>query len=151
MDLDWNIIGSASTALASIATAVGVLFVAWQIRLTKKQAQAEFEDSLDQQYRALSMLLPVDVLIGKHIEPVSPEIRELIFNYLDLTNEQVYLRAKGRISELTWKSWCLGVSGHMSRPYFKEVYDEVKEASGFTYLDRLIESEYKSDPLFWFK
>jgi len=151
MAIDWNAISSISTAVASVATAIGVLFGAWKIRLSKKQAQAEFEDSMDQQYRSLSMDLPVDVLIGK--EPTKDEsakVRELVFNYLDLSNEQVYLRAKGRISKYTWASWCLGIKAHLERPAFKQVFDEVRDNSGFTYLERLVDSKYESDLDSWF-
>ncbi len=102
MVIDWNVVSSVATAIASLATALGVCFGAWQIKVGKDQAQATFEDSLDQQYRLLSMELPVSVLIG---EPVAENdrlrVRELIFNYLDLANEQIYLRAKGRISKYT--------------------------------------------------
>ncbi|MFT5717350.1 MAG: hypothetical protein ACI9T7_001541 [Oleiphilaceae bacterium] len=151
MTIDWNAISSISTAVASVATAIGVLFGAWQIRLSKKQAQAEFEDSMDQQYRSLSMDLPVDVLIGKEPdENQKPIVRELVFNYLDLSNEQVYLRAKGRISKYTWESWCFGIKAHLERPAFKQVFDEVRAASGFTYLEKLVDSNFESDPDQWF-
>jgi hypothetical protein len=49
------------------------------------------------------MELPGNVLIGEPVEESDrSKVRELIFNYLDLANEQVYLRAKGRISIHTW-------------------------------------------------
>jgi len=152
MEGNWNVISSIATAIGSIATAVGVIFGAWQIRLSKKQAQAEFEDNFDQQYRALTMDIPVDVLIGK--EPQRDDenrVRELIYNYLDLTNEQVYLRAKGRISNHTWESWCSGIKSHLERPVFKNVYNEIKSNSSFTYLEKLVTQSYQSDPKSWYK
>ncbi len=151
MIIDWSIISSAATAIGSVATALGVSFGAWQIKVGKEQAQATFEDSLDQQYRSLSMELPVSVLIG---EPVAEgdrmRVRELIFNYLDLANEQVYLRAKGRISKHTWVSWCSGIQLHLSKPAFEGVYDEIKPKCDFTYLSRLVESNFDSDPKQWY-
>ena len=152
MAIDWNVISSVATAIGSVATALGVLFGAWQIRISKKQSQAEFEDSLDQQYRSISMKLPVDVLIGK--QPKKEEqtiVRELVYNYLDLSNEQVYLRAKGRVTQYTWQSWCSGIKAHLERPAFKVVFEEIKDVSGFSYLEKLVETEYKSDPINWFK
>lgn len=152
MVIDWNIISSVATALASLATALGVCFGAWQIKVGKEQAQATFEDSLDQQYRSLSMELPVSVLIGEPVvENDRMRVRELIFNYLDLANEQVYLRAKGRISKYTWASWCGGIQLHLAKPAFDEVYIEIKEKCDFTYLNRLIESNFTSDPKHWYK
>ena len=152
MNIDWNALGSIATAIGSIATALGVIFGAWQIRLSKKQAQATFEDHFDQQYRVLTMEIPVDVLIGKiPRKEEENQVRELIYNYLDLTNEQVYLRAKGRITRLTWNSWCSGIKAHLARPAFKMVFDEVKQNSGFTYLEKLIAQNYEVDPIAWYK
>ncbi len=152
MVIDWNVVSSAATAVASLATALGVCFGAWQIKVGKDQAQATFEDSLDQQYRSLSMELPVSVLIG---EPVAENdrlrVRELIFNYLDLANEQIYLRAKGRISKYTWASWCSGIQLHLAKPAFAEVYSEIKEKCDFSYLGRLVEADFNSDPKHWYK
>jgi hypothetical protein len=151
MTYDWDVINSVATSIGSIATAIGVIFGAWQIRLSKKQSQAEFEDNFDQQYRVLTMEIPVDVLIGKQpkLEDAN-RVRELIYNYLDLTNEQTYLRAKGRISNHTWRSWCSGIKSHMERPTFKAVYNETSQNSGFTYLDKLVANNYKSDPSEWY-
>jgi len=152
MNIDWNTVSLIASAVGSIATAIGVLFGAWQIRLSKKQAQAEFEDHLDQQYRTLSMELPVDVLIGKEPKVGEEErVRELVYNYLDLSNEQVYLRAKGRITRLTWEIWCSGMQAHLERPAFNRVFVEISGACGFSYLRRLVSSDYKSDPVNWFK
>ncbi|PCJ12201.1 MAG: hypothetical protein COB04_18080 [Gammaproteobacteria bacterium] len=152
MSVDWNAVSSVATAIGSIATAMGVLFGAWQIRISKKQAQAEFEDSLDQQYRIIAMELPVDILIGEvPQEDQKTQVRELVFNYLDLSNEQVYLRAKGRVTEITWQSWCTGIQSHLARPAFLQVFEEVKDKSGFTYLEQLVQTEYQSDPLSWYR
>lgn len=152
MVIDWGVVSSAATAVGSLVTALGVGFGAWQIRVGKEQAQAAFEDSLDQQYRTLSMELPVNVLIGEPVEESERnKVRELIFNYLDLSNEQVYLRAKGRVSKHTWASWSMGIKLLLAKPSFKEVYAEVKDKSDFTYLNRLVASDFSSDPKSWYK
>lgn len=151
MSIDWNAVSSIATAFASIATAVGVLLVRNQLKLSKKQDQASFEGQLDEQYRAISMALPVDVLIGAEPEKSDAKaVRELIYNYLDLSNEEVYYRAKGRISNHTWNSWRAGIKAHMAKPAFRAVYEEVAEKSDFSYLMRLIEAEFKTDPENWY-
>ena len=151
MVIDWDVVSSAATVIASLATALGVCFGAWQIKVGKDQAQATFDDSLDQQYRTLSMELPVNVLIGEPVEEKDrKKVRELIFNYLDLANEQVYLRAKGRISKHTWASWSSGIKLHLAKPAFEEVYTEIKEKCDFTYLNRLVDCGFSSDPKKWF-
>ena len=37
--------------IVALATAVGVIFAAWQIMLNRKLSQSAFEDSIDKQYR----------------------------------------------------------------------------------------------------
>jgi len=151
MVIDWAVVGAVATATGTLVTAFGVVFGAWQIRISKKQSQAEFEDRFYQQYRSLTIDLPVDVLIGmKPNKEDEAYVRELIYNYLDLSNEQIYLRAKGRITSHTWNSWSSGIEAHLKRPAFLEVFDEIRNASGFTYLERLADSNYQSDPKSWF-
>lgn len=140
-----------STIAGYIVTSIGVGFIAWQIRLQKKQSQADFEDNLDKEYRQITIALPVDVLLGKkpHSEK-SEEVRNLIYNYLDLCNEQICLRAKGRISKLTWISWCVGMKIHLNSNTFLDVYKECSGLASWTYLTKLVESDFKTDPNTWY-
>ena len=140
--MDWVDIGS-------IATGVGVLIGVWQFRQNTKLSRAHYEDSFDQQYRSLSMAIPVDALIGKPIElEKKDEVRELVYNYLDLCNEQVYLRSRKRITKLTWRDWSAGIRDHLNRPAFNEVWTEVKkEAPGtFSFLEKLENTGFNIDP-----
>jgi len=132
---------------SSIATTIGVFFVAWQLWLTKKQAQAQFEEGFDQQYRALSLPIPLDIFLGaKASEDNKKEVRELIFNYLDLSNEQVFLRSRGKITKSTWKIWSSGIQANLETLEFKSVYNEVSSDSRFTYLSKLVKSNFDADP-----
>ena len=90
--------------VASLATAIGVCIAAWQIWQSRKLAQTSFEDGLDQQYRKLAMDIPVDALIGKPVnDDKKADVREIIFNYLDLCNEQAYLRKKRGLVNIAGK------------------------------------------------
>jgi len=138
--------------IASVATAVGVCIAAWQIWASRKLAQSSFEDSLDQQYRKLAMDIPVDALIGKPInDDKKDDLREIIYNYLDLCNEQAYLWQKKRVSKNRWKEWNDGIKDNLSKPAFKEVWDEIKDyaPTTFTALDLLEKSKFKIDPSKW--
>lgn len=138
--------------IASIATAIGVIFAAFQIRQGKRLAQVTFEDSLDQQYRILAMRIPVDVLLGKTSpEDKKSDIREIIFNYLDLCNEQAYLRKKKRVSVARWKEWSEGIECNLRKPAFKEIWEEVKREAPneFTGLTALELNGFKFDPAKW--
>ena len=138
--------------ISSIATAIGVIFAAWQIWENRQLSQAKFEDSFDQQYRELSYKIPVDVLIGKSIEEgEEKEARESVYNYLDLCNEQIFQRHKKRISKDRWHEWNSGIKQNIERPFFLKIWTEVKEEAGgtFSYLERLEKDKYKTDPISW--
>ena len=124
-----------------------------KIRESRKLAQTSFEDGLDQQYRKLAMNIPVDALIGKPINDKKDELREIIYNYLDLCNEQKYLRQKKRISKNRWKEWNDGIKDNLSKPAFREVWNEIKATAPdtFTALERLEKDEFKIDPAKWSK
>ncbi len=140
--MDWN-------TIASIATAAGVAVAAWQIWESRRLAQMSFEDAVDQQYRDLAMQIPVDALLGKDIPAeVKPKVREIIYNYLDLCNEQAYLRKKKRISATRWGEWCEGIQNNLSKPVFREVWEEVKSEAPdeFTALTELERDGFNGDP-----
>ncbi|MFT5610752.1 MAG: hypothetical protein ACI9WC_001952 [Arenicella sp.] len=147
------------TTLTSLATTIGVLIGAcavligaWEIRQSKKLSEAQFEDSFDQQYRELSHEIPVDALLGKSLdEGKKNQAREAIYNYLDLCNEQVYQRVKKRVSQARWHEWSSGIKANLNRPFFNEIWEEVKiESKGsFSFLERLEQEDFKSDPAKW--
>lgn len=148
-------------ALNSILTACGLIFIGWELKVaqqsaqdTQKIAQAEFEDSIDVQYRQLAKEIPVDILFGLPIpEENYKEIRELIYNYLDLSNEQVYLRKINRVSKERWIGWREGIKEHLQKEGFKQVWEEVKQniPHTFRYLEMLEKNNFQSGPRKWLK
>lgn len=135
--------------VASIATAVGVFLAWWQIRESSRQAKSTFEDSLASEYRSLVQGLPVEALLGEDLdeEAYRGNLSEL-YHYIDLTNEQTFLRRCGRISQETWENWREGIQTTMSKPAFARAWREISERSpdSFGELRRLIDSGYAADP-----
>ena len=76
---------------------------------------------------------------------------EAFYHYIDLSNEQVFLRMHRRVSKSTWQNWCSGIRSHLERPAFAEAWAEIKNRAdhNFSELRRLEESRYKSDPASW--
>ena len=145
MSIDWN-------STVSIFTTIGVLVAAFQLRVSSIIAQSEFEDSIDQQYRELAKDIPVDALIGKTVPSEKKEYtRELIYNYLDLCNEQTFLRKNKRVRRGTWVDWCSGMQSHLSKVEFVNVWTEIKEEAPktFTFLEQLEKSQFQGDPSKW--
>jgi len=138
------------SASASVATAFAVFLAWYQIRQARKQAVTAFEDQLASQYRALIQQLPIQVLLS---EPTPPEqVRALLYHYIDLTNEQVFLRRMNRVSEETWHNWREGILEHLSRPAFYEAWTIWKERlpqSVFQDLRALEHYGFATDPRRW--
>jgi hypothetical protein len=140
------------TTVASVATAFGVLFAWWQIRLAKQQAITQFEDGLAREYRNIAQKIPVKALLGGEIEEKDYEkALDDFYHYIDLTNEQVFLRQNNRITLKTWENWCDGIKSNLSRPAFKRAWTEIKlrATDSFNELRRLEASGFKDDPCKW--
>jgi len=126
--------------ISALSTLVAALFVGWQLLESRRIAQATFEDSLDQQFREIAKDIPVPALLGESVcEADYPHVRELIYNYLDLSNEQSFLFSRGRVGKRTWRSWRQGIEANLKLPVFKRVYDEVQASNpdAFTYLRKM--------------
>ena len=138
--------------IASLATALGVIVAVWQLWLVRRQAVTSFEDDFSREYRVLAKDIPVAVLLGEEISPKEyPKVRELIYNYIDLSNEQAFLRQIGRVSRRTWEFWREGIQVNLKRPVFTQVWEEVKQRSpdSFHELRRLESERFTSDPKKW--
>jgi hypothetical protein len=113
-------------AAASVATALGILLAGWQLRLTQRQAVTQFEDQLSAQYRELLRRLPLPALLGEQLDDASHEKALADFYaYFDLSNEQAFLRKRGRISRSTWANWQEGIQQNLRRPAFLRAWAEV--------------------------
>nr|WP_308855461.1 hypothetical protein [Vibrio vulnificus] len=148
MSVSLNDISDVATAIAAVIAAISLGVSAFQTRLSRRIAETAFEDSIDQQYRDLAKEIPVDVLIDKCTD-LSNDTREVIFNYLDLCNQQIYLRAKGRVSEERWIDWRDGIQENLSKHGFNLIWTEVKDKASFSYLERLENETFTSDPMRW--
>lgn len=141
--------------ISASATAIGVCFAAWQIREGRKIAQNEFENNLDAQYRNLIQQIPADVLLEKEAADTKGNYREIIFNYLDLSNEQIYLRKQGRVSDSRWENWKDGIVDNLRIEAINKLWGEVKtqdKARGkdtFSMLSKFETLGFKGNPQKW--
>ncbi len=127
-------------AIAAISTAIGVLFVWQQVRLSKDQLIEQrdqqvtlFEDELTREYREIIKDIPVKALLGEVL--TEEEHRETLgdfYRYVDLSNTQIFLHDKERIRETTWQDWEAGIESHFRRPAFKRAWDEIKSAKAIS-------------------
>ncbi len=105
---------------AAGATAFGVILAGFALLLQRGQMRTQFEDAVVEQYRQLIKPdLVIDVLLKVVLEKLPSDERERmhhIYLYLDLCNEQVFLRAIGRVSRSTWKiQWSDGIRENVQK------------------------------------
>ena len=137
---------------ALLATSIGVFLGVWQLWRTKVQSITSFEDQFSREYRQIARDIPVDALLGREISGENFEkVREQIFNYIDLSNEQVFLRQIGRVSKRTWDYWREGIESNLLKPTFAKVWSEVKDSDKNVFRElRLLEQKNSaSDPRKW--
>jgi hypothetical protein len=139
-------------AAASIATALGVFFAGVQLLLQKRQATTQFEDDLAKQYRDILRELPLQAHFAESVgdDEYRAALRDLL-SYVDLTNEQIFLRMKGRIRADTWRDWCDGIRDALRRPLFARAWEEIKRRSpeSFQELRALENTGFVVDPRRW--
>ncbi|AYC32135.1 hypothetical protein D3880_06940 [Pseudomonas cavernae] len=139
------------SALASVIAACGVFLAFWQLRISKNIAQLEFEDGLAKEYRELAAKIPTKALLGIDIsEEEFQKTFDELYRYIDLTNEQISLRQRGRINKEAWENWLSGIESNLALPSFKRAWGEIKESSkSFQELRRLENENFKIDPKSW--
>jgi hypothetical protein len=113
-------------SVTSISTAVGVGIAASQLIISKRQAQSQFEDAFAEQYRRITASLPLSALLGCRLEEseLNDSLRTF-YNYFDLSNEQAFLAANGRLRKETWENWREGIEQHFARPAFTQAWDRL--------------------------
>lgn len=151
---DW--LSHNSNTITSISSIIGVsgIWLAFvQLRMSRKIAQLQFEDGMAKEYRDLASKIPTKALIGYGLsEDEYDKSFDELYRYLDLSNEQINLRIRKRISSCVWVEWCAGIKSNLQMPAFNRAWSEIQESSNhFQELRRLEADEFKSDPASWRK
>ena len=102
----------------------------FQIWRNAEQSKTTFEDSLTKEYREIIRRIPYKALVGKNLnKDEKNEAFNEIFNYMDICNEQIFLRMSGRVRKKTWLNWQEGMKTNFSLSIFetasKEVFDKL--------------------------
>src|SRR4051794_27330824 len=140
--------------VASAATAAGVLVAAWALLLQRGLSRTHFEDEIVRQYRDVIKPQLLHGMIAGVLErfPAAEHERvRQVYLYLDLCNEQVFLRAIGRISSPTWRvQWGAGISGNLEEnAAIAEIWQILKIATEDFRELRAFESRGWTDPRQW--
>lgn len=138
--------------LAPYATTFGVIVAVWQIIRSNIQQRVIFEDSINKEYRNIIQRIPYKALIDEELSPSEIfSTNNEIYNYIDLCNEQIYLRMSNRVSKKTWENWQDGMSTNFALKAFNNTLTEVFEklSSNFNNLRRVQALGFRTDPKKW--
>jgi len=139
-------------AAAAVATAMGLAFAVIQLRIAARQSVTDFEDTMAAEYRALAATFPIEALLGGTLsDEEHKNALDEFYHYFDLSNGQIFLRRKGRVSKRTFEFWRSGIRAHLARPAFARAWADIDRRlpNDFRELRRLIAEGYKPDPLHW--
>jgi len=132
------------TALASTATAVGVIIAVVQLWHFEKLAKTEFEDQFRRDYRDLCSAMPVKVFLGHKLDDAELDSYLNQFHqYFHLCNSQIFLRSQSKISKLTWEMWSRGIQANFELVAFNQAWEYIHtEATNhrLEYITRYIEN-----------
>jgi hypothetical protein len=136
---------------ASVATAISVILLLYQIILNGRRATTRFENELVGEYRNVMNELPLEALLGEKLSKYEYEQNlSEFYRYIDLSNEQIFLRQEKQVSESTWENWRQGIESNFSKPAFRKAWCEVKQRSdSFCELRKLENEDFDTDPALW--
>ena len=140
------------SAIANAVVAFGLLFTICQLRLAKKLARTQFEDTLAREYREIIAKLPSRAMLGEELSNAeNVDYLDEFYQYIDLCNEQVFLRTRNRITFSTWVYWRDGITANLARPAFKTAWERIKQdPNSFEELKQLLHQPKKDPkPGFW--
>lgn len=141
--------------VSSVATAAGVVLVAVQLKLSGAQTRTGIEDELTRQYREMCERLPPQAFFdgADADEELAIEDHLVAFAaYLDLCNQQIFLRSEGRVSRDTWVMWADGMRDNLvERDAFRRAWDYLapKMSRSFNELRALEKLGWAEDPRDW--
>lgn len=149
-----DIISAAANSVSAVAAcvaAVGVWYARHQLQTSREIAQLQFEDALGKEYRELAGELSKAALLGDVLSDEEYENAfDELYRYFDLSNEQVSLRRRGRITSEVWLSWAQGMEANFALPAFARAWAEIKQRSrAFDELRRLERDHFATDPSSW--
>lgn len=107
---------------------------------------------MNKEYRDIVRRIPYKALIGEELCASEKDAaNNEIYNYMDLCNEQIYLRMSNRVREKTWNNWQEGMKTNFSLNFFEHASTEVfqKLSLNFLELQKVKRLGYKTDPKKW--
>jgi hypothetical protein len=118
------------SALASVATAIGVGLLFGQVQESRRQRQADFERGFDDRYHDVVGRLPLPLLLDElAYDPSHDCARRAFYDYFELCQEELFYVQSGRISKPTWADWEEGISANLRKAAFRGAWLDLSTAA----------------------
>lgn len=111
-----------------------------------------FEDDIAREYRGIINKIPTKAILGEELSDKEfDNALDDLFSYIDLSNEEIFLRQQKRVRKKTWFCWCEGIEMNLEKPAYKKAWTIIKASDTeiFSELRRLEKSDFKDDPKNW--
>lgn len=112
--------------IASTATALGLVAIAYQLVLARAQLRTSFEQTFASRYQTITARLPLPLLLGESTD-LDPVSERALYDYFELCEEELYFRRSGRISSRTWREWWEGIVLNFHRPGIRAGWNQLKD------------------------
>lgn len=154
-------ISSAVENWQPIVIIVGLGLTFYQLKQYEKGQKTALENDLNQEYRKIWREVDSQLLMDPEYgreggNPLSENERDAIYSYVDLTNQQIFLRKRGRITNSRWKDWEAGMETMIKHPPIGETWEDIKKETNSEHgrdFDELRELEspkdFDTDPYYW--
>lgn len=139
-------------SLTGIATSTSMIIAYRQLRLASRNSQLSFEDALAREFRQVASRIPFAALLGSEIsEQELSDALPAFYMYFDLSDQQVFQRRHGRVSDLTWANWADGIRDTIGRPAFAKALHAIlsRRPEAFSDLRQFLDAPAGDDPEEW--
>jgi len=126
--------------LGAIFTILGIVIIWLQLRQASVLSRSNFENQLTQEYREIIKEIPILALLDKSLPDFESEDMKEVFDdhekilmnfyrYFDLSNEQVFLMMKNKISKQTWYEWQQGIKSNIRKKAFRQAFSLINKTN----------------------
>lgn len=138
--MTWGTIPEWISAVSTIAALTAILAAVTQMRLQSQQIHRELESQYTQRFWSLWDSRPTKFF---RTNTISRSVRPWVESYLALSNDQVELRERGRVTDDTWDYWARDIVR------FCNSYDSlaIESRHGYPSLHKLLTSNETRDLL----
>lgn len=111
-----------TSLIVQMLTCLALVFAAWQILFHARQMHRDMEMFYVDQYWRLITRASTEWRRTNLSSPVvTAEDQALVFDYLQLCEDEIQLRASARVTDNTWRLWEPAIRAQITQPAFAEV------------------------------